>query len=81
MEPFRMESFRIDFLAKLECFRMWNLSEGIFQNIFSAKPEPFRMEYFRRNLSENMFSKTGIFQKESFSKILSEINLVKPKSF
>jgi hypothetical protein len=52
MEPFRMESFRIDFLAK---------------------PESFRMESFRRNLSENIFSKTGIFQngiiqKESFRK-------------
>jgi hypothetical protein len=34
MEPFRIESFRIDFLAK---------------------PESFRMESFRRNLSENIF--------------------------
>jgi hypothetical protein len=40
MEPFSMESFRIDFLAK---------------------PESFRMESFRRNLSENIFGKTGIF--------------------
>jgi hypothetical protein len=53
MEPYRMESFRINFLAKPEFFRMesfrmnlseWNLSEGIFQKIFSAKPESFRME-------------------------------------
>jgi hypothetical protein len=52
MENFRMESFRINFLAK---------------------PESFRMESFRKNISENIFSKTGIFQngiiqKESFRK-------------
>jgi hypothetical protein len=41
MELFRMESFRIDFLAK---------------------PKSFRMESFRRNLSENNFSKTEMFQ-------------------
>jgi hypothetical protein len=33
----------------------WNLSEGIFQKIFSAKPESFRMESFRKNISENIF--------------------------
>jgi hypothetical protein len=73
MEPFRMESCRINFLAKLESFRM-NLSEGILQNILSAKPEPFRMESFRKysqqnwNLSENIFSKTRIFQNGIFQK-------------
>jgi hypothetical protein len=39
----------------------WNLLEGILQKIFSAKPESFRMESFQRNLSEFIFSKTGIF--------------------
>jgi ribonuclease HI len=33
----------------------WNLSEGIFQKIFSAKPESFRMESFKRNLSGTSF--------------------------
>jgi hypothetical protein len=56
MEPFIMESFRINFLAK---------------------PESFRMESFRRNLSENIFSKIGIFQngiipKESFRNYIQE---------
>jgi hypothetical protein len=45
MEPYRLESFSIDFLAKLESFRT---------------------ESFRKNLLENIFSKSGIFQKESF---------------
>jgi hypothetical protein len=39
----------------------WNLSQGNFQKIFSAKPESFRMESFRGNLSENIFNTTGIF--------------------
>jgi hypothetical protein len=51
----------------------WNLSEGIIQKIFSAKAECLRMESFRKNISENIFSLTGIFQngifqKESFRK-------------
>jgi hypothetical protein len=46
----------------------WNISEGIFQSIFSTKPESFRMESFRRNVSENIFSKTETFQKESCKK-------------
>jgi hypothetical protein len=33
----------------------WNLSEGIIQKTFFAKPEPLRMESFRRNLSETTF--------------------------
>jgi hypothetical protein len=83
MEPFRMESFRIDFLAKPESFRRnlfrkyfqqnrnvseWNHSERIFQKIFLAQPESIRMESFRRNLSENIFSKTRIFQNGIFQK-------------
>jgi hypothetical protein len=51
MEPFEMESFKIDFLAKLESLR--------------------------RNITENIFSKTGIFwngifQKESFRKYFQQ---------
>jgi hypothetical protein len=85
MEPFRMELVRIDFLAKLESFRIgifqkesfikyfqqnrnlseWNLSEGIFQKIFSVKPESFRMESFRKNLSERNLSER-ICQKDFF---------------
>jgi hypothetical protein len=61
-----MESFRRNHSEKAITANWnlseWNLSEGIFQKIFLAKPESFRMESFRRNLSENIFSKTGIFQ-------------------
>jgi hypothetical protein len=52
----------------MQPFSAWNLSErnlseGIFQKIFSAKPESFRMESFRKNLSERNLSER-IFQKE-----------------
>jgi hypothetical protein len=48
-----------------------------FRKYVFAKPESFRMESFRKNLSEGIFwkiclSKTGIFQKESFGKNLSK---------
>jgi hypothetical protein len=60
----------------------WSLSEGIFPKIFSVNPNSFRMESFRKNLSEDMFKQNrnlserniseGIIQKESFRKNLSE---------
>jgi hypothetical protein len=68
---FQKESFRKYFRKYFQQNRNlseWNLSEGIFQKIFSAKPESFRMESFRRNLSENIFSTTGIFSNRIFQK-------------
>jgi hypothetical protein len=63
----------------------WNLSGRIFQKIFSAKLESFRMESFRRNPSELFLQKwnltewndlEGIFQKIFFqNRNLSEWNL------
>jgi hypothetical protein len=50
----------------------WNLSEGIFQKIFSAKPECFRMDSFRKNLSENILAQPESFRMESFRRNLSE---------
>jgi hypothetical protein len=69
---FQKESFRTYFQQNRNVSE-WNHSERIFQKIFLAQPESFRMESFRMesfrmNLSENIFSKTGIFQKESFRK-------------
>jgi hypothetical protein len=50
-----------------------NLSERIFQKIFSAKPESFRMESFRKNLSENnLLPQPESFSMESFGRNLSE---------
>jgi hypothetical protein len=69
-ELFRMESFRI-FSAKPESFRMESFRIIFFAKPESCRTESFRMESCRRNLSENILSKTrifhnGIFQKESF---------------
>jgi hypothetical protein len=75
MEPFRMKSFIIDFLAKLESFRMESFEKESFRKYF----------LHHRNLSEwNLLE--GIFQKilvkkpesfrmESFRKNRSERNL------
>jgi hypothetical protein len=68
-----------------------NLLEGIYQKIFSVKPESFRMESFRKyfqqnwnlsewNLSEGIFQKIFLTKPESFrmescTKNLSERNL------
>jgi hypothetical protein len=53
----------------------WNLSERnpsegnlSFRKYFKTQLEYFRMESIRRNLSENIFSKTGIFQNGIFLK-------------
>jgi hypothetical protein len=65
-----MESFRRNHSEKAISANWnlseWNLFERIFQKIFLAKQDSFRMEPFRRNLSENIFSKTGIFQNGIF---------------
>jgi hypothetical protein len=44
----------------------WNLSEGIFQKIFSVKPESFRKKSFRTNLSEIFLAQPESFRMESF---------------
>jgi hypothetical protein len=74
-----------DILRTRQPFSAWNLSEGnlsegIFQKIFSAKPESFR-KYFQQNwnlsewnLSGKIFQKE-ICQKESFRRNLSETTL------
>jgi hypothetical protein len=53
--------------------------------IISAKLEPLRIKYFRRNLSKNIFSKTrifqiGIFLKESFRRNHSK-GIIQKESF
>jgi hypothetical protein len=67
-ESFRMESFRITLFNKTGIFQNEIFQKGIFQNgifqkesfrkYFKTQPESFRMKSFRRNLTENIFSKT-----------------------
>jgi hypothetical protein len=62
MEPVRMESFRIDFLTQ---------QNGIFQKIFLAKPESFRIksfgiESFRKKYQNGIFRKIFSAKPESF---------------
>jgi hypothetical protein len=53
---------------------------GIFQNVFSAIPEPFGMEYFRKYFQQNwnltkinkfktVIFQNGIYQMESFRNV------------
>jgi hypothetical protein len=69
---FQKESFR-KYFQQNRNLSEWNQSERIFQKIFLAQPESFRMESFKRNLSENVFlAKPESFRMESFRRNLSE---------